>query len=118
MIFKISKARNKSIATLTISPLIKENGRIKKILSFTLEYELQPKSANVQRKDIPVPIYTNNSVLSSGTWFKFSVDTTGIFKIDRELLQKIGISTSNLNPDNIRIYGNGGNFITTIQWRF
>jgi hypothetical protein len=116
--FKISKARNKSVATLTISPLFKENGRIKKVLSFTLEYQLQPKGSNAQRKDIPVPIYTNNSVLSSGTWFKFSVDTTGVFKIDRELLQKIGIPTSNLDPSNIRIYGNGGHLLPQLNAAF
>lgn len=51
---------------------------------------------------------TSNSVLSSGNWYKFSVDTTGVFKIDISLLQKMGINTTNLNPKNIKIYGNGG----------
>jgi len=49
-----------------------------------------------------------NSVLSQGNWFKFSIDTTGVFKIDKNLLQKIGVSTTNLNPKKIHIYGNGG----------
>ena len=39
-----------------------------------------------------------NSVLSEGNWYKFSVDTTGVFKIDRNLLQQIGISTNNIDP--------------------
>jgi len=47
-------------------------------------------------------------VLSNGTWYKFSVDTTGVFKIDVSLLQKMGINTTNLNPKNIKVYGNGG----------
>lgn len=51
---------------------------------------------------------TNTSVLSKGNWYKFSVDTTGVFKIDNSLLQKMGINISNLNPKNIRIFGNGG----------
>ena len=51
---------------------------------------------------------TANSVLANGDWYKFSVDTTGVFKIDLSLLQKLGINTANLNPKNIRIYGNGG----------
>ncbi|MBL4904485.1 MAG: hypothetical protein JKZ00_00285, partial [Flavobacteriaceae bacterium] len=50
----------------------------------------------------------SNSVLSKGDWYKFSVDTTGVFRIDRALLQKMGINTSNIDPRNIRIYGNGG----------
>ena len=52
-----------------------------------------------------------NSVLSEGNWFKFSVDTTGVFKIDKSLLQKIGIATNNLNPKKIHIYGNGGELL-------
>jgi len=52
-----------------------------------------------------------NSVLSEGNWFKFSVDTTGVFKIDKSLLQEIGISTNNLNPKKIHIYGNGGELL-------
>ncbi len=51
---------------------------------------------------------TTNSVLSAGEWYKFSVDTTGVFKIDAALLQKMGINTSQINPKNIRVYGNGG----------
>ena len=51
---------------------------------------------------------TSNSVLATGNWYKFSVDTTGVFKIDISLLQKMGINTTNLDPRNIKIYGNGG----------
>jgi len=49
-----------------------------------------------------------NSVLSQGNWYKFSVDTTGVFKIDRSFLQNLGINTNEVNPKNIKIYGNGG----------
>jgi len=50
----------------------------------------------------------NNSVLTEGNWFKFEVDTTGVFRIDRSFLQQLGISTNGLNPKKIHIYGNGG----------
>ena len=59
-----------------------------------------------------------NSVLSSGNWFKFSVDTTGVFKIDKNLLQQIGIGTNGLNPKKIHIYGNGGNLLPTLNSDF
>tara|TARA_R110002126_G_scaffold282967_1_gene431905 strand:- start:69316 stop:72711 length:3396 start_codon:yes stop_codon:yes gene_type:complete len=52
-----------------------------------------------------------NSVLSAGDWYKFAVDTTGVFKIDRNVLQQIGISTNGLNPKKIHIYGNGGQLL-------
>tara|TARA_B110000046_G_scaffold186032_1_gene231618 strand:+ start:3450 stop:6845 length:3396 start_codon:yes stop_codon:yes gene_type:complete len=53
----------------------------------------------------------SNSLLSAGGWFKFSIDTTGVFKIDKNLLQQIGVSTSGLNPKKIHIYGNGGQLL-------
>lgn len=54
-------------------------------------------------------------MLSSGDWFKFSVDTTGVFKINKSLLQQIGISTNGLNPKKIRIYGNGGSLLPVLN---
>lgn len=64
--------------------------------------------------------YSQNSstVLSEGTWYKFSVDTTGVFRIDANLLQQIGISTGNLNPKKIHIYGNGGNLLPEVNSDF
>jgi len=60
----------------------------------------------------------SNAVLSDGTWYKFSVDTTGVFRIDRNLLQQIGISASGLNPKKIHIYGNGGNLLPEVNSDF
>ena len=61
---------------------------------------------------------TNTSVLAVGDWYKFSVDTTGVFKIDGDLLRKIGISTSGLDPRNIQIFGNGGQLLPVLNGAF
>ncbi len=60
----------------------------------------------------------SNSVLSNGDWFKFSVDTTGVFKIDKNLLQQIGVSTNDLDPKKIHVYGNGGSLLPTLNSEF
>ena len=60
----------------------------------------------------------NSSVLSSGDWYQFSVDTTGVFKINRSLLQQIGVSTNDLNPKKIHIYGNGGQLLPELNSDF
>lgn len=52
--------------------------------------------------------YTPNSVLSTGNWFKISVKTSGVYKIDVSFLNSLNINTSNLNSHTIRIFGNGG----------
>ena len=60
----------------------------------------------------------SSSVLASGNWYKFSVDTTGVFKIDKNLLQEIGVSTTELNPKNIQIFGNGGTLLPVLNSAF
>ena len=60
----------------------------------------------------------NNSVLAVGDWYKFSIDTTGVFKIDKSLLEKIGINTNGLNPKNIQIFGNGGHLLPVLNSDF
>ena len=59
-----------------------------------------------------------NSVLSNGTWYKFSVDTTGVYRIDRNFLQNLGINVNELNPKDIRIFGNGGQLLPMLNSDF
>ena len=61
---------------------------------------------------------TTNSVLAKGEWFQFSIDTSGVFKIDKNILQQIGIGANNLNPKKIHIYGNGGNPLPVLNSDF
>ncbi len=44
------------------------------------------------------------SVLSSGSWVKFSVTQNGIMKIDYNQLRSVGINPDQLDPRNIKIY--------------
>ncbi len=47
------------------------------------------------------------SPLSSGTWYKIAVPERGVYKIDYDFLQKLGISGA-VSSANIRLVGNGG----------
>ncbi|HMQ68687.1 MAG TPA: type IX secretion system sortase PorU [Ignavibacteria bacterium] len=49
-----------------------------------------------------------NSVLQNGDFYKIEVKETGIYKLDKNLLQNAGINTAGINPKTIKIYGNGG----------
>ena len=75
--------------------------------STKIEGNLQYKSSTIK-----------NSVLSQGTWHKFMVDTTGVFRLDRSFLQNLGINTDEINPKNIRIFGNGGELLPTTNNKF
>lgn len=47
------------------------------------------------------------SVLSSGSWCKIGVTESGMHKIDANTLQALGINISSLDPEKLKIYGNG-----------
>ncbi len=79
-------------------------GTVERLVSYTAE---------IRRSDVVTPsvksttlahVYTPNSVLATGKWYKIQVSATGVHKLTYADLKKIGIQ----NPDNIRIYGNGG----------
>lgn len=53
----------------------------------------------------------NISVLSSGRFYMLSVNQPGIYKITYSQLQDLGVNVQNINPRNIRIYGNGGQML-------
>jgi hypothetical protein len=46
----------------------------------------------------------SNSVLSAGEWYKFSVTSDGVVKIDYNFLKKAGINPDQIDPRNIKIY--------------
>ncbi len=45
------------------------------------------------------------SVLSSGKWYKLSVQLDGVYKIDYSLLRKMGINPDQVDPGKIQVYG-------------
>ncbi|MFT5566185.1 MAG: hypothetical protein ACI81Y_001127, partial [Glaciecola sp.] len=55
--------------------------------------------------------FVDHSKLSSGDWFKISISQSGVYKISKDFLSGLGLNTSNLNPDQINIYGNGGQML-------
>src|SRR5215831_6845266 len=65
-------------------------------------------------------VYTNNSVLGSGNWYKISVNAPGVYKIDIPFLNSLGINTGSISSSSIRLYGNGGQMVpentSGIKW--
>jgi hypothetical protein len=74
------------------------------ILSFVFLFEISPQA--------------QNSVLSSGNWHKIAVNHTGIHKITYDDLENYGILVSQINPKNIRIYGNGNGMLPEMSNEF
>ena len=103
-----NKGRDIIFTSLKISPIVKVQGQYKKVVSFSFSYNkgTSPFIGGINARSNRIPI--TNSVLATGNWFKFQVDKTGIYRINKSLLSSLGMNTDNINPRNIKIYGNGG----------
>ncbi len=105
---KTATARDKKYAYLQVSPIINDNGVYKKVTAFTVNYSSLTNSA------AGIPSASSgiiNSVLASGEWFKFYVDTTGVFKLTSRFLSRLGVNVNNVDPRTIKIYGQGGEIL-------
>ncbi len=94
-------ARDVLYTILSISPIIKNNGSYQKVLSFDVNYKYGPQNRNN-------PPALTNSVLATGQWFKFKVEKTGVYKLDKNFLNNLGMNTDGIDPRSLKVYGNGG----------
>ncbi len=110
---KNSKARNKQFAFFQLSPIIKDaNSGYKKVTGFTINYNIVAFSNKLSSSKASNSTSSiTNSVLNSGEWYRFYVDTTGVFKLSKSFLKQLGVNVDKVNPRNIKLFGNGGDMI-------
>ena len=89
-----------------IFPYVIKNNHFKKILF--LEIELSCSNSSISKN---ITSSVDNSVLSSGNWYKISLNTDGIYRLSYQDLENLGINLSNLNPQDLRIYGHPGGLL-------
>lgn len=99
--------RNKDVSQTFILPLKLENDKLIRLLSCQIEYSFSQLQSQqkVRAKN------TENSVLSSGTWFKIGIVEDGVYKISYNDLVLKGIDVSSINPKNISLFGNGNGML-------
>lgn len=105
-----SISRDQIIAILSFSPIIKEENSYKKVLSLTYNFTHE---TNSNRSNAPPNNVTSitNSVLSSGAWYRFYVEKSGVYRISKSFLNELGLSTDAVDPKKIKIYGSGGRMV-------
>ena len=110
---KNGKARDLLQVLLSFSPIIKTNDGFKKVKSFRISYS---NSTNFQQRNENSFDFSTiqNSVLSNGDWYRFYVEESGVYKISRNFLSQLGMNV-NVDPRNIKIYGNGGRMIPLLN---
>ena len=105
-----ARSRNKTNGSVEIYPIFYSNGVLKKIIRFSIAYRMKPQLRSSSSSN-----FVSSSVLKSGSWYRFAVDTTGVHKLNKSFLNSLGINTSSINPKNIKIYGHGGKSLPLIN---
>lgn len=101
-------ARESFFAVITLTPIIKDNGIFRKLVSFTYSFAQGTTQRAQSTQALPNQIV--NSVLATGDWYRFYVEKSGVYKVSKGFLQSLGMNT-NVDPRNIKIYGNGGQML-------
>ncbi len=107
-----SRARGLNFAFIRFSPIIKTNNSYKKVISIV--YRLNFLSARYQTEATATPWGLQNSVLSTGEWYRFYVEKSGVYRVSKSFLAQLGMNT-NTDPRNIKIYGNGGRMLPLLN---
>ena len=105
---KSVNARNDKFAQISFSPIIKSKSGYQRVKSFDYQIKNGVSNRNYANRGFNE---VSNSVLASGEWFRFYVEKSGVYKISKSFLQQLGVKVNTINPQSIKIYGNGGRMI-------
>ena len=91
-VVEIGTERGIEMAMLTIVPVVvNPDGGIMRLKSFTIDL-----------------VYIPLKSVNTGNWYKIQLDKTGVYKVTYAEMQAMGVNMTAVNPNNIRLFGNGG----------
>ena len=122
IITSVTVQNNRPQTIVSFVPLRVNNqtGEYEKLVSFSYSYEATDfvVPAAGAKKTKSSQSYANAktaaagfSVLSSGSWYRIAVSSTGMFKLDYNFFKSMGINPDNIDPRYIRLFGNGGGML-------
>ena len=108
--FEYINARDKKLGQIKISPIINDNNILKKLISFEYKFSSSTDRTSISNNIVAI----DNSVLSTGDWYRFYVEKSGIYKISKSFLSSLGLNT-NVDPRKIKIFGSGGRMVPLLN---
>ena len=92
-------------AIISFNPIIKTANGFSKVTNIVFEVY---GTKNTAAKE---PNFTVvNSVLAQGSWYKFKVNESGVYRLDKNFLNKLGVP-NDVDPRTIKVYGYGGDML-------
>jgi hypothetical protein len=104
--YYVTKDRNAHFLNVILTPLRVAGSALYQLQNFTLEINLEEIPAATSRST-----FKTNSVLSNPGFYKLSIPESGMYKIDGEVLRKLGINPEQINPQHIRLYATRGGMV-------
>lgn len=115
IVSKVVTQKKKPLATISILPIRKNvSGGFERLVSFDIE--IQPVYSSARLSSFHT--FGPSSVLAQDEWYRIAVIQTGIYKIDYLFLKSMGIDVANIDPRNIKIFGNGGGMLPFANNKF
>lgn len=101
---QVSMYRKQPYLLLAVVPFRRNpaSGAIERLMRFRYEWTSGSVAMGGSRK----MTYPDNSLLASGSWFRFTVARDGIYRINYDFLNNLGVGMSGLTSDRINVYGN------------
>ncbi len=106
--------RKEAKAVVSVLPFRKNpaSGALEKLESFTVKLVVTPGPHQLKSLNS----YASNSVLSTGTWYKLSVNADGIYKVDYNFLKKtLNVDPSTIHVNKLAVFGNGGGMVPDLN---
>lgn len=102
----VGVVRKRGQLDVSFVPLVYRNGKYQKLVSFKLAVKSR---ANRMRRAAAQSgesssRYATHSVLSSGTWAKIRVSSSGVYQLSDDVIREAGFT----DPSKVRLYGYGG----------
>ncbi|MBO6792806.1 MAG: type IX secretion system sortase PorU [Balneolaceae bacterium] len=98
--------RNKQVASLRIH--VARAGENSTLVTEYLRIRVKkPVERNLLSKSVRGASNTDHP-FATGTWFKIPVTKSGIYQLNYEYLQVLGVNVDQINPQNIQLWGTNG----------
>jgi len=92
------------------SPYVRGSKGVERILEARLEWS--KSAAGGQLKNQKTQTFKQNSVLSSGFWAVFRIESNGVYRLLPADLTAAGFDLNSMNPTFIKIYGSKGGMLS------
>ena len=108
----VGVSAKQGVLDVEFTPIVFLDGRYQKITSFKLVTKKSVDEKSLARgMQLPATRsssrYAENSVLATGKWVKIRVPKSGVYKITKSELSKMGFT----NPSKVRLFGYGGHIL-------